>query len=239
MELGRLWVLRGPNAWAACPMIEAGLDLGPWAGRSADDIGQVAGCLLAWIPSLAPHLAGRQHKEAIGCDGKPALNLAHVFAGAALQLQRLAGNAVEFGATRACPRPGCYRVAVEYEQEAVGRACLRAALDLCRAACMGRTFPIDEELQAMRQLADDERQGPSVVAIVEAARARGIPVDALNPDNGRYLQLGHGARQRRTLAAETDDISAVSRSITTDKHLTKRLLSTTALSRGRRRCNRL
>src|SRR5262249_11251355 len=39
-----------------------------------------------------------------------------------------------------------------------------------------------------------------------------------------YLQLGYGARQRRSLAAETEDISAVARSITTDKHLSKRLL---------------
>ena len=41
---------------------------------------------------------------------------------------------------------------------------------------------------------------------------------------GVDLLLGQGARQRRTLAAETDDISALARSISTDKHLTKQLL---------------
>jgi cyanophycin synthetase len=211
MEFWRLWVLRGPNAWSACPVIEVGLHLGRWADPPPDVIARVADRLAHWLPSLAPG------------DGPAASHLAHLVERVALELQTLAGNPVRFGQTKA-RGPGRWRVAVEYLEEAVGRACLQAALEVCRAACEGREFPIDTELARLRDLADDERLGPSTDAVVQAARARGIPVEHLNPEDGRYLQLGHGARQRRVLASETDDISAVSRSITTDKHLTKRLL---------------
>jgi cyanophycin synthetase len=218
MELWRLRVLRGPNAWAAGPVIEAGLNLGRWADWSAEQINQVAEQVLAWLPSLPPTQAGA------GGNGQPAGSLAHVALQLTLRLQILASNPVAFGEVRALGRPGRYRLAVEYQEEPVGLACLQAALGICRAAGEGRAFPVDEELRRLRDLADDQVLGPSTRAVVEAARARGIPVDHLNPEDGRYLQLGHGARQRRTLAAETDDVSAVARSVTTDKHLTKLLL---------------
>jgi cyanophycin synthetase len=217
MHFWRLWVLRGPNAWAAGPVVEVGLDLGRWADPPPDFVARVAGRVTDWLPSLAPHLA-----EA-GAEGAEALCLARLVERVALELQTLAGNPVRFGRTRA-RGPGRWRVAVEYQEEAVGRACLHAALAVCRAACEGQEFPFDAELARLRDLADDERLGPSTDAVVQAAQARGIPVEYLNPEDGRYLQLGHGARQRRVLASETDDISAVARSITTDKHFTKRLL---------------
>jgi cyanophycin synthetase len=142
----------------------------------------------------------------------------------ALQFQIRAGNAVQFGATRPLAQPAHCRIAIEYQEEAVGRASVQAALEVCRAACQGRPYPLDEEQQRLRDLADEERLGPSTLAIVRAARERGIPVEHLNPEDGRYLQLGQGIHQRLSLAAETEDISAVARSLTTDKHLTKLLL---------------
>jgi cyanophycin synthetase len=209
MELWRLWVLRGPNAWAACPVLEAGLGLGDGAAQAQEPFEQAVGRVRAWLPSLASH---------------PSFGLADLIERVTLHLQTLAGSPVQFGATRPLPRPGRYRIAVEYQEETVARACLRTALELCRAAAAARSFPIDEELRLLRELAGAQRPGPTTQAIVEAARARGIPVDYLNPDDGRYLQLGHGARQRRTLAAETDDISAVARSVATDRQLTRELL---------------
>jgi cyanophycin synthetase len=207
MELWRLWVLRGPNAWAACPVLEAGVDLARWVELPRHQAAAAVGRIRAWLPALAPDLA-----------------MARVVEQVTLHLQNLAGNPVTFAETREGPRPGRYRVAVEYQEEPVGRACLQAALEVCRAACEGRPFAIDEEVARLRSLADDQRLGPSTQGVVDAARARGIPVAHFNPDDGRYLQLGHGSRQRRSLASETDDVSGIARSITTDKHLTKQLL---------------
>jgi cyanophycin synthetase len=218
MDLWRLWVLRGPNAWAACPVIEAGVDLGRWAGgpREAEVVGRVK----AWLPSLALHASGGGN----GCAREGGFGLALLVGRVAVELQTLAGNPVGFVEARARPRAGHFRVAFEYREEAVGKACLLSALEVCRTACEGRPFPIEEELRRLEGLAADERLGGSTLAVVQAARARGIPVDHLHPHDGRYLQLGWGARQRRALASETDEVSAVARSITTDKHLTKLLL---------------
>jgi cyanophycin synthetase len=214
MELWRLWVLRGPNTWAACPVIEVGFDWSAWADQPRQQNAEAIARLHAWLPSLAAEPEGTEE----------AVCLARVLQRLVVHLQVLAGNPVQFSGLRPVDRPHCSRVAIEYQEEPVGQACLQTALSLIRAAWEGRPFAIDKELTRLRQLADDQQVGPSTHAVVEAARARQIPVDPFNPEDGRYLRLGQGARQRRSLASETDDISALARSITTDKHLTKLLL---------------
>jgi cyanophycin synthetase len=213
MQLWRLWVLRGPNVWAACPVLEVGVDLREWVDVPRDRSEEVRERLRTWIPSLQ----GER-------DASDEFDPAQIFEQLLKKLQILAGNPVRFSASRSTDGPDRYRVAVEYHEEPVGRACVQTALAMCRAAWEGQPFPVADELARLRALADDQRLGPSTFAIVEAARARDIPVDHFNPEDGRYLMLGQGARQHRSLAAETDEISALSRSITTDKHLTKQLL---------------
>lgn len=210
MELWRLWVLRGPNVWAACPVIEAGVSLSAWAGQPRQRSARALERLRAWLPSL-----GIVEESAYP---------ARIFERLWLHLQILAGNAVRFSDIRLADRVHHSRVAVEYQGEAVGRACLHAALALYRAAWEDRPYAVAEEVGRLRDLAGKQRLGPSTLALVEAARARRIPVDHFNPKDGRYLLLGHGARQRRSLAAETEDVSALARSATTDKHLTQQLL---------------
>lgn len=214
MQLWRLWVLRGPNIWAACPVIEAGLDYSTWDIQPCQQRAAILDHLRTWLPSFVPDPTPT---EQTAC-------LASILPRLAVHLQTLAGNAVRFSAARPAERPHRFRAAFEYLEEPVGRACLQVALDLYRAAWEGRSYAIDEELARLSNLAEDQRLGPSTLAVVEAARARQIPVDHFNPDDGRYLRLGQGARQRRTLASESDDISALARSVSTDKHLTKLLL---------------
>lgn len=190
------------------------MDLREWADEARQQMPRALERIRGWLPSVGLELDGA---------GRVA-GMAHVLERVALHLQGLAGNPVTFAETRRTMQRGRYRVAVEYQEEPVGRACLQTALEMCQAAWEDRPFAIAEELARLWTLADDQRLGPSTLAMVEAARARGIPVAHLNPEDGRYLQLGHGARQRRSLATETEDISAVARSLTTDKHLTKQLL---------------
>src|SRR5262249_37794129 len=59
-------------------------------------------------------------------------------------------------------------------------------------------------------------------AIVQEAVARGIPCSRL--DSSSLVTLGHGARQRRILAAETDRTGALAESIAQDRELTRNLL---------------
>jgi len=58
---------------------------------------------------------------------------------------------------------------------------------------------------------------------VDAASDRKIP--SIRLTDGNLVQLGYGARQRRIWTAETDRTSAIAESISSDKDLTKQLLS--------------
>jgi cyanophycin synthetase len=149
-------------------------------------------------------------------------HLTGVLRDATLALQRLAGSDVHFGlAHEVCPGGLC-RVVVEYEEEQLGRACLEAARGLVGAAVRGNPLNIDAEVRRLRDLAHQVRLGPSTAAVVRAARARDIPVRRLG--DGSLLVLGHGARQRRALAAETDGTGAVAQEVAQDKQLTRALL---------------
>jgi cyanophycin synthetase len=213
MKFGRLFVLRGPNVWARVPVLEVEVEPGESAGWPAD----LGTCLAGWLSPLAGN-----------CLDCPLQTLpaaptpAHALQAVALELQCLAESDVAFGAARQGPRPGLWRVAVEYEEEALGRACLEAARELCNAARRRLPFDLPAVVGKLRDLAHAVRLGPSTSAIVRAARQRGIPVHRLNENS--LVQLGQGARARRICAAETDRTGVIAEAIAQDKELTRVLL---------------
>src|SRR5260221_5081690 len=77
-------------------------------------------------------------------------------------------------------------------------------------------------IKHLRSVYENSRLGPSTGAMVEAAKARGIPTRRLN--EGSLIQLGWGSKQRRILAYETDRTTAMAESIAQDKELTRSLL---------------
>ena len=78
-------------------------------------------------------------------------------------------------------------------------------------------------VDTLRDLVDKHCLGPSTGCIVAAAAERGIPAIRLN--DGNLAQLGHAARQRRIWTAETDRTGAIAEGISSDKDLTKSLLT--------------
>jgi cyanophycin synthetase len=110
-------------------------------------------------------------------------------------------------------------LAVEYEEEELGRACLEAAR---QAVAAGRDWPDADVVERLRDLGDSILIGPNTRALYEAARDGGIPVRRL--DKGSLLQLGHGVRQRRLCGAETDRTSSIGEGIGWDKPVSKELL---------------
>ncbi len=212
MEFRDVWALRGPNIWARFPVFEVELDLG---GTSSPP-DAVAGFRDRFLASLAGGAAAPASH--LAADG----TLAHALQHAALRLQTLAGSDVAFGATRETAQQAVYHVVVEYEEEALGRACLDAARALCLAAVHNHPFDSAAKLCELRELAHEVRLGPSTASIVAAARRRDIPVRRLN--DGSLVQLGHGARARRICTAETDRTGAIAETIAQDKELTRALL---------------
>jgi cyanophycin synthetase len=216
MELLTVRALRGPNVWSRLPVLEAEVELKALAGSAE--------------ASSAPRerLAALLHEAEGLIPGSPApgtlreaASAAHVLGRLTLALQRLAGCELLFVHARPAS-DGRYRVAVAYEEEDVGRACLAAAHALCLSAAAGQPCDVRAEASRLRELALDVRLGPSTAAIVRAARRRNIPVRRLNRHS--LVQLGHGIRQRRICTAETDRTPAIAETIARDKELTRSLL---------------
>lgn len=222
MELRKVLALRGPNIWANYPVLEAWVDLGPFEYRPSNAIEGFNDRLMAWLPTMI------EHRCTLGVRGgfferlRRGTWLGHVLEHVTLELQSLAGTVVGFGRARETSEVGVYRVVVEYLEEDLGRECLLTAHRLLMAAVNDEPFDVDAEIGRLRAFKQQVSLGPSTGGIVEAAKARGIPVRRLTA--GSLVQLGYGARQRRICAAETDRTSAVAQEIAQDKELTRKLL---------------
>jgi cyanophycin synthetase len=215
MEFGRIRVLRGPNIWGACPVLEVELPRCDGAGLHGTPA--FAARLLRWFHSLA----GQDATGEVALFQGP-LGLAHALSWLMIRLQAQAGSDVHLGLVDCCGDNSPVRVVVEYEEEELARACLESARRLCLAALSDQPLDVAAEMKNLRELALEVRLGPSTAAIVRAARQRGIPVRRLN--TGSLVQLGHAARARRICTAETDHTSAVAETIAQDKQLTRLLL---------------
>ncbi|AGA30257.1 cyanophycin synthetase [Singulisphaera acidiphila] len=216
MIVRKVLALRGPNLWTRVPVLEAWLDL---AGRQGRQTGEIPGFLDRLIRSFASADSGLDEvterlKQERDLEGVVALLI--------LELQRRSGSDVAFLAWRPPAEDGVARLAVQYQEEEVGRAALALALSLVGSALDDRPFDLRTELERLRTLTQQVRIGPNSAPIAAAARARGIPFRRLNTDS--LIQFGHGVRQRRFQIAFTDRTSAIAESISNDKDLTKEML---------------
>ena len=95
--------------------------------------------------------------------------------------------------------PGVYRVVVKYHDEQLAIECLHAARELILAAIHDRPYDVKAEVERLRDFAHEVCLGPSTSAIVDAAKARGIPMRRLNANS--LVQFGYGEKLRRIQAA--------------------------------------
>jgi len=222
MEFRRIWALEGPNIWGRSPILEFELDIRGLKDHAFNVETNFNKNLANWLPSLGQcgrSDSGRKDPSDKGLEG---LRLADTLGRVALEFQSLAGFCAGRVYTRETSTEGLYQIAIPYEEEEVGLACLNAARNLCLAAMEGRSFEVEPQIAKLRDLAYDIRLGPSTSAIVRAAEARGIPYRRLNRDS--LVQLGQGIKARRILAAETDRTGAIAEAVAQDKQLTRALL---------------
>jgi len=222
MKFEKIITLRGPNLWARFPVLEAWVELGDLKDSPSDEMPGFNDRLMGWLPTMIEHRCSVGERGGFFERLRRGTYLAHILEHVTLELQSLAGYEFGFGRARESSREGLFRVAVRYEDEAVGRACLEVGRRLCLAAVHDQPFDVAAEVRSLRLLADDVRLGPSTATVVHAARAQGIPIRRLN--DGSLVQLGHGALQRRIHRSATDSTSAVTEAISDDKDLTKAYL---------------
>jgi cyanophycin synthetase len=222
MEFRKVLALRGPNIWALSPVLEAWVDLKELKDSPSNTLPGFVDRLLAWLPTLHEHECSRERPGGFVERLREGTWPGHILEHVTLELQSLAGTPVGYGRARETSEDGVYRVVIKYREEAVGRACLEAGRELVLAAIYDRPYDMQAEVRRLRELVHRACLGPSTGSIVNAARARGIPVRRLNENS--LVQLGHASRQRRIVAAETDSTGAIAESIAQDKELTKMFL---------------
>jgi cyanophycin synthetase len=178
--------------------------------------------LIDWMPTMI------EHRCTLGVRGgffqrlRTGTYLGHILEHVTLELQSLAGTEVGFGKARETSQPGVYKVIIEYIEESLGRECLKVGHEMCMAAVFNRPFDSAKEIERLKDFAHQVCLGPSTRAIVEAARERNIPFRRLNHES--LVLFGHGRKQRRIQAAETDRTGAIAEAIAQDKEMTRMLL---------------
>jgi cyanophycin synthetase len=217
-------VLRGPNVWANFPVIEVLIDLAGLKDISSELIPGFNDRLKSSLPTMIEHRCSVGERGGFFERLRRGTYMAHVLEHVVLELQSLAGNVVGYGRARELDEDGVYRVAIEYQNEIVGKEAIDIGRRLVLACVNDLPFDVEAEVARLRALVHEHCLGPSTQGIVNAAKARGIPYIRLN--EGSLVQLGYGSRQRRIWTAETDRTSAIGETIAQDKELTRNLLNT-------------
>ena len=215
--------LRGPNVYAYMPVVQVVLDTGPYERQPSTSFPAFPERLAAWLPGLRTHACSVGHPGGLIERLHRGTYLAHICEHVTLELQSLMGFPVYFGRTRGTGERGVYTVVVEYKEEEPARAAFETALRLTLAAMHDEPVDVQGALDGLLAVADEHRLGPSTAAIVAAARTRAIPVLRLNTP-GSLVQLGYGVHQKRILASETTQTSAIAVDICQEKPLANRML---------------
>jgi cyanophycin synthetase len=220
LDLLTVKALRGPNVWSKASVLEARISLASWQHLGAADV-------LAFRQRLAASLPGGSLERAASkgeiSQAGPDTALAEALRDVALALQTLVSTPVSSGGIGPMSATGTLDVAVEYEEEKLGRACIESARRICLAALAAHILDVAAEIQRLRALAEDVCLGRATGPLVAAARARGIPFRRL--DDASLVQLGHGRQQRRIRTSVTERTGKIAEWISLDKDLTKKLLA--------------
>src|SRR5215211_2636702 len=153
MHIRKVLALRGPNIWANYPCLEAWVDLQEYQDISSEMMPGFNDRLKSWLPSLIEHRCSVGERGGFFERLRRGTYLAHILEHVTLELQSLAGTTVSYGRARETSEDGVYKVAIQYREEALGRACLEAGRELCLAAVHDRPFDVPAKIEELRNLA--------------------------------------------------------------------------------------
>ncbi|HEY0112117.1 MAG TPA: cyanophycin synthetase [Allosphingosinicella sp.] len=238
MSVNEVGVYRGPHYYSHTPMVRIQLDLGWLEEWPTNRISGFTEALLEMLPGVGRHGCSLKVRGGFEKRLREGTWLGHVAEHVALELQTLAGSRATRGKTRSVKnKPGVYNVMFAYNEEKVGLAAGRAALELVNsllppdlAGIKGLAriwdfdgeFDLERRLDALKRLVRRTALGPTTKALVDEAERRGIPVMRL--DEASLIQFGHGRFQQRIRASITGRTAFVATELASDKNMTKKLL---------------
>ncbi|HEX7508241.1 MAG TPA: cyanophycin synthetase, partial [Polyangia bacterium] len=180
MDLVSVKALRGPNVWSKVSVLEAQICVTSWRHLQAKEVLAFQQRLATSLPSGSipgPAITGEIPQE------KLAIALAEALRDVALALQTLVHAPVHAGGIGPMSGSGTLEIAVEYDEERLGRACLDSAWRMCLAALAAQPLEGETEILRLRALAEDVCLGRATGPLVAAARARGIPFRRLDDES--------------------------------------------------------
>jgi len=225
MKIVEIKVLRGPNYWSIRrgQLIQMRLDLEEMEQRPTNSIPGFLARLRALLPSMQEHRCSVGERGGFFQRVEEGTWMGHVIEHIALELQSLAGMNCGFGRTRGTGnKEGEYYVVFDYIEEDAGIYAAKAAVKLAQALVDEQEYPLEADLQQLREIREDTRLGPSTGCIVAEAVKRGIPYIRLNKHS--LVQLGYGVHQKRIRATIASTTSNIAVDIACDKEETKKLL---------------
>ncbi len=222
MKILNIRTIAGPNTFHNKPILLMTIDLGDRAEVSSEMMPGFTERLVTLLPGLD------NHRCSIGKPGgfierlRRGTYFGHIIEHAALEMSGMAGIEVGYGKTIYGGSPGVYKVAVRYRSEKGMRSLLESAVELVTACADAKAFEVGPYLERARELAEEEKFGPSTQAIIDAAERREIPWRRVNDRS--LIEFGYGSRKKMIQATITGVSSDIGVDIAQDKDLTKAML---------------
>lgn len=227
MKVLQLKAIQGPNTFHHKPVLAMSIDLQSSAELCSAELPGFNERLLAALPGLAEHHCSPGRPGGFVERLERGTYFAHIIEHIALELSELAGIGVHFGKTVYEGKPGHYRIAVRFKNEAGMSWLLFSAVGVLKAVTERKAIELEGILQKCRELVAESELGPSTAAIVKAAEKRGIPWARLDAEN--LIQFGYGINRRLIRATTSSFTSDIAVDIAQDKNLTKQLLDRAAI----------
>ncbi|MBA3648225.1 MAG: cyanophycin synthetase [Chitinophagales bacterium] len=224
MEILNIRVMNGPNYWSVRrhKLIVMKLDLQNLEEYPTNKIPGFRDRLQQLLPGLYEHHCSEGSKGGFLYRVEKGTWMGHVIEHMALEIQTLAGMDVGFGRTREASQKGVYNVVFAYLEAEAGIYTAKAAVRIAQALIEGKQYQLAEDIQALREIREEYRLGPSTGSLVDEAVMRGIPYIRLNKRS--LVQLGFGVNQKRVQATVASTTSSIGVEIAGDKEETKNLL---------------
>lgn len=228
METERIQIMdfiiyHGRNIYSHRPVMKMIVDIGKYGEIPTKDIPGFNDMLLNAFPGLRKNVCGLGYEGGFLDRLNEGTYLAHVLEHTILEMQYMVGYDVRYGKTRTIQANNVYYLVYEYENEVCGLECGKAAVFILNCFLHGEAINTDSFLSYLKKISIDAELGPSTSAIVDEAKKRGIPVTRIGHES--LVQLGYGRHSRLVESTLTDATSCISADISTNKQLTKAILS--------------
>lgn len=213
----------GRNIYSHRPVIKMTVDIGKYSEIPTKDIPGFNEKLLEGFPGLKTNCCGLGYEGGFLEKLRSGTYMAHVLEHVILEMQYMLGYDVRYGKTRLLEEPSTYYLVYEYQNEVCGLECGKAAIFILNCFLKNERLKIEEFLEYLKKISIEADLGPSTTAIVEEARKRGLSITRIG--NESLVRLGYGKHSRIISSTLTDSTSCVAADISSNKQLTKSILS--------------